>query len=134
MYSRYVAFTQALVATLGSLALSELVKLPPCVLCWYQRSMMYPLVVILAVGILRKERQLWQYVLPIAGIGWLIAAYHTLLQWKIIPDTLAPCVEGVSCTTIQVNLLGFITIPFMSLVAFTVIIGAMIFEWRSERE
>ncbi|TAK89155.1 disulfide bond formation protein B [Patescibacteria group bacterium] len=134
IYSRYIAFTQALVATLGSLALSEIAKLPPCVLCWYQRSMMYPLAIILAVGIVRRERQLWQYVLPLSLIGWIISLYHTLLQWKIIPDTLAPCVQGVSCTTVQVHLLGFITIPFMSLVAFTVIIGCMIVEWRSSDE
>jgi len=134
LYSRYVAFAQALIATLGSLALSELIKLPPCVLCWYQRSMMYPLAFILAIGILRRERALWQYVLPLATVGWLIAAFHTLLQWKIIPDAVAPCVQGISCTTVQVNLLGFITIPFMALTAFTVIIVAMIVEWRSERE
>lgn len=133
VYSRYVAFTQALVATLGSLVLSEIIKLPPCVLCWYQRTAMYPLVIILAIGILRGDRKLHQYVLPLAVIGWLLAAYHSLLQWKIIPDSLAPCVEGISCTTLQVNLLGFITIPFMSLVAFTVIIASMIVEWRSER-
>lgn len=134
VYSRYVAFAQALVATLGSLALSEIINLPPCVLCWYQRTAMYPLVIILAIGILRGDRKLWQYVLPLAGIGWLLAAFHTLLQWKIIPDAVAPCVQGISCTSVQVNLLGFITIPFMALVAFTVIIAAMIVEWRSDRE
>lgn len=133
VYSRYVAFAQALVATLGSLVLSEIIKLPPCVLCWYQRTAMYPIVIILVIGILRGDRKLHQYVLPLAIIGWLIAGYHTLLQWKILPDSLAPCVEGISCTTLQVNLLGFITIPFMSLVAFTVIIASMIVEWRSER-
>lgn len=133
IYSRYVAFAQALVATLGSLVLSEIIKLPPCVLCWYQRTAMYPIVIILAIGILRGDRKLHQYVLPLAIIGWLIAGYHTLLQWKILPDELAPCLEGISCTSLHVNLLGFITIPFMSLVAFTVIIVSMIIEWRSER-
>lgn len=134
LYARYVAFTQALVATVGSLFLSEIVQLPPCVLCWYQRAMMYPLVLIIGIGILRTEKKLYQYVLPVAGIGWVIAAYHSLLQWKIIPDALAPCVEGISCTTVQINYLGFITIPFMSLVAFTVIIACMLIEWRITRE
>lgn len=133
-YTRYIAFTQALVATVGSLFLSEIINLPPCVLCWYQRALMYPLVAIIGVGILRTEKKLYQYVLPLAGIGWLIAAYHSLLQWKIIPDALAPCVQGVSCTTVQINYLGFITIPFMALVAFTVIIACMLIEWRSSDE
>lgn len=131
IYSRYVAFTQALVATIGSLFLSEIVHLPPCLLCWYQRIAMYPLVVILGVGILRRDQKLYQYALPLAAIGWAIALYHSLLQWHIIPDRLAPCVQGISCTTVQVHLLGFITIPFMSLVAFSIIVGALLVEWRS---
>ena len=91
---------------------------------------MYPLAFIIGIGILRGDKKLYQYVLPLATIGWLIALYHSLLQWKIIPESAAPCVQGISCTTIQVNILGFITIPFMSLAAFSVIIAFMIVEWR----
>lgn len=95
---------------------------------------MYPLAFILGIGILRGDKKLYQYVLPLASIGWMLALYHSLLQWKIIPENAAPCVQGISCTTIQVNLLGFITIPFMSLVAFSVIIAFMIVEWRKTRD
>jgi disulfide bond formation protein DsbB len=130
----YLAFAMALVATLSSLFLSEVRHLPPCVLCWYQRTCMYPLVIILGVGILRGDRRLYQYVLPLAGIGWVIALYHSLLQWEIIPGSLAPCEAGVSCTTVQINWLGFITIPFMSLTAFTVIIMFMILEWKGAQK
>lgn len=134
IYSRYGAFAMALIATLGSLFLSEILKLPPCVLCWYQRLFMYPLAFIIGVGILRGDKKLYQYVLPLASVGWLIALYHSLLQWKILPENVAPCVQGISCTSIQVNLLGFITIPFMSLAAFSVIIAFMIVEWRKSRD
>lgn len=134
VYARYAAFTMALIATSGSLFLSEVLHLPPCVLCWYQRTMMYPLVFILLIGILRGDRKLYQYVLPLASIGWVIALYHSLLQWKIIPEYVAPCQSGISCTTVQVNLMGFVTIPFMSLVAFTVIIATMTIEWRTSNE
>ena len=47
----YAAWVIALLSTLGSLFFGEIMKLPPCTLCWYQRICMYPLVVILAVGI-----------------------------------------------------------------------------------
>jgi len=134
VYARYVAFAQAAIATCGSLFLSEIMHLPPCVLCWYQRICMYPIVIIMAVGISRRDRKLYQYVLPLAIAGWGVALYHSLLQWKILPEYVAPCQAGISCTSIQVNLLGFITIPFMSLAAFSVIIGAMIVEWRTTRE
>jgi disulfide bond formation protein DsbB len=121
-FACYGAFTVALLATLGSLVMSEAFGLVPCVLCWYQRIFMYPLVIVVGVGILRRDGT-WPYTaLPLAAIGWLIALYHSLLQWSIIPEKLAPCVEGISCTSKQIDWLGFITIPFMSLVAFTAII------------
>ncbi len=130
IYATYAAFGISLLATVGSLFLSEILHLPPCALCWYQRVFMYSLPFILGVGILRKDAKLYEYVLPLASVGWAVAFYHTLLQWKIIPDQLAPCATGISCTTVQVSLLGFITIPFMSLVAFTVVISLMLLEWK----
>src|SRR5579864_5425272 len=95
----YIAWVQSLLAMLGSLYFSEIKKFPPCILCWYQRILMYPLVLIIAVGILRKDKNLPHYVLPLSAIGTIIAVYHNLLYMNIIPESLAPCVAGVSCTT-----------------------------------
>lgn len=120
-YFLHTAFAQALIATSGSLYFSEVMKLPPCVLCWYQRIAMYPLVVILAAGILRRDDKVWQYALPFSLAGLIIAVYHNLLYWKIIPEAITPCMLGISCTTKFFEWFGFITIPFLSLVAFTVI-------------
>lgn len=122
----YIALVQAIVATLGSLYFSNVLMYPPCVLCWYQRIAMFPLFIILIVGILRKNTEIYLYVLPAALIGWSIALYHNLLYYKIIPDDLAPCVTGVSCTTKFVEYFGFITIPLLSFIAFSVIILSML--------
>lgn len=122
----YIAFGQALVATLTSLFFSEILKFPPCVLCWYQRILMYPLVVILAVGILRKDRGVYLYTLPLSVIGMLIAIYHNLLYWNIIPESQAPCLLGVSCTTKFIEYFGFVTIPFLSFSAFLIITVCMV--------
>jgi disulfide bond formation protein DsbB len=102
-------------------------KLVPCVLCWYQRIFMYPLVIIMAVGILRKDKGIYHYVLPLSNLGLIIALYHNLLYYKILPESVQPCVLGISCTTKQIEWLGFITIPLMSLTAFTVITVCMLF-------
>lgn len=118
----YIAFAQALFASLGSLLFSEILHFPPCTLCWYQRAFMYPLVIILAVAISKKDPNVLAYATPFAIIGWLIAAYHVLLYYGIIPQSLAPCSQGVSCTTKFIEYFGFITIPFLSLTAFTVIL------------
>jgi|SRR5579872_6850807 len=120
-YILYIAWLQALVAMLGSLSFSEIFHFTPCVLCWYQRICMYPLFFILSVGIIEKNKNIYKYVLPLSLIGEVIAIYHNLLYYKILPESAAPCTLGVSCTTKYIEWFGFITIPFLSLVAFTVI-------------
>ncbi len=114
----YLAWIIALVATVGSLFFSEVMQLPPCVLCWYQRIAMYPLVVIIGIGIVTRDGQLRNYALPISLIGLAISIYHNLLYYNILPESIAPCTEGISCTSRQIELLGFITIPLMALAAF----------------
>ncbi len=124
-YALMLAWAQALVAMLGSLYFSEVLGFPPCVLCWYQRIALYPLVILIGVGIIRKDRNVIFYALPLAGIGWIISIYHNLLYYKIVPDTLAPCSLGVSCTTKFIEWYGFITIPFLALIGLTAIIALL---------
>jgi disulfide bond formation protein DsbB len=82
---------------------------------------MYPLVIIIFVGILRKDTKLYQYVLPMSVLGFCISLYHILLQNGILPEAIAPCTIGASCTVKYTGYFGFITIPVMSFTAFTVI-------------
>lgn len=133
-YSLYIAFAIAFAASIGSLILSEIFKLPPCVLCWYQRAMMYPIPFILAVGIVYKDKFVDRYVWPLVTIGWFVALYHSLLQWKILPETIAPCQAGVSCVTAQINWFGFLTIPFGSLLSFSGIIISLYLHRRFNGE
>lgn len=114
-------------ATIGSLIFSEVLKFPPCVLCWYQRIFMYPLVIILAVGIWKKDKNLPFFVLPLSVIGGGVALYHNLLYYKIIPEATIPCTLGISCTVKQIEWFGFVTIPFLSLLAFASITILMLF-------
>lgn len=117
----YLVWVIAALATAGSLFFSEVMELPPCILCWYQRIAMYPLVVIVAVGIVTNDRRWKLYVWPLSLAGLAIAVYHNLLYYHIIPESITPCTEGVSCTSVQLEWLGFITIPLMSLTAFIMI-------------
>jgi len=133
-YVVYLAWIQSVIATAGSLFLSEIMNFPPCKLCWYQRIAMYPLTILIAVGIIRKERKLYWYVLPFSVIGLGIAFYHNLLNYHLLPDSVSSCTAGVSCATDYFNLLGFITIPFLSFVAFLVISICMIIFWQDNRK
>lgn len=127
----YLAWAQALLATAASLFLREVLGYPPCVLCWYQRIAMYPLVPLIAAGILRRDRGIHLYVLPLSVIGLAIALSHNLLYIGIIPEAASACRAGVSCTTRFFEWFGFITIPFLSLTAFALITIAMLLYGRT---
>lgn len=117
----YAAWVQALAATAGSLYFSEVRDYPPCELCWYQRILMYPLTVIIAVGIARRDSGLYWTVLPLSFAGLAAATYHNLLQQGVIAESFTSCQIGIPCEAKLIEWLGFITIPMMSLTAFFVI-------------
>ncbi len=117
----FTSWIIATVATLGSLFFSQVMEFTPCVLCWYQRIAMYPLVIILLVGALKAPESTFLFSAPLVLIGWLIALYHNLLHYEIVPESASPCLEGVSCSTVYIEWFGFITIPILSLLAFTMI-------------
>jgi disulfide bond formation protein DsbB len=123
----YLAWIMALVATVGSLFFSEVMQLPPCVLCWYQRIAMYPLVAIIGIGIITGDNRLKNYAFPLCLIGLAISIYHNLLYYGLIPESITPCTEGISCTSRQIEWLGFITIPLMALTAFVGVALCLIF-------
>jgi disulfide bond formation protein DsbB len=129
----YLAWAIALVATVGSLFFSEVMQLPPCVLCWYQRIAMYPLVIIIGIGIATRDSRMRNYALPVCLIGLAVSIYHNLLYYRIIPESLAPCVQGISCTSKQIEWFGFITIPLMALTAFVGLALCLLFYKPGEK-
>ena len=123
----------ATTGTLGSLFFSEVMGLKPCVLCWYQRIFMYPLVVIFIVGLFPLDRSVFRYAFPIAIIGLGFAIYHYLLYSGYIPENLQPCDKDASCAEINLELLGFITIPMLSILSYTAIIVLLLIFRRRTR-
>jgi len=113
-------------STLGSLFFSEVLELPPCSLCWYQRIFMFPLAIVLGVGAFMSDLRSIRYALPLALGGLLFAGYHVLLHAGVISESLAPCQQGVSCAKIQYELFGFLSIPVMSLLGFGAVVGGLI--------
>ncbi len=123
----------AFVASAGSLYYSEVVGFVPCVLCWYQRIAMYPLVPVLAVGTLRKDRNAWAYGTPLAVIGLLIALYHVMIQFRPALDVGA-CGTGVPCTARYLAVFGFVSIPVMASGGFLLILGLLLAARAGYRE
>lgn len=127
----FLCWMVASISTLGSLFFSEIMQLPPCALCWYQRVFMYPLAVIFLVGLFPFDKGIIRYALPLALAGWGFAFYHYLVYSGVIPEDIQPCSQGVSCSETYLDLFGFLTIPMLSLISFSTIIVLLFIVKRS---
>ncbi len=132
----WAAWAVALVSMLGSLYFSQIANFVPCELCWYQRIAMYPLVVILLVGALRRDvRAAVQYAFVLPIIGVLIATYHIYIEATPSAEPAACRVGGTSCATKWIEKFGYITIPVLAITAFAAILTLLAFAWsRRPRE
>lgn len=120
-YGVFFAWIVSLVATGGSLFLSEVLGYMPCSLCWFQRIFMYPLVILLGRAAIRDDRSIVGYAVPLSVIGGLISVYHYAKQKVPGFDEMAPCTAGVPCGTDYLDWFGVITIPLLALIAFILI-------------
>jgi len=115
-----LAFFVALTCTLGSLYLSEVAKFPPCELCWFQRIVMYPQVIILGIAALRRDVLVKWYSVPLVLIGIGISIYHYLVER--FPSTVTfSCTADVPCSTVWVWKFHFLSIPAMAGIGFALI-------------
>lgn len=117
-----VTWLLALLSTIAVLFVGEVMGQAPCLLCWFQRTFMFPLAVIIGVACYVSDFGVWRYGLPIAAMGWLIALYHSLLYTGVIPEGIKPCGAGPSCSGAEMTILGALPLPLLSLGVFTVII------------
>ena len=122
----WLAFLVALTATLGSLYFSEILGYEPCRLCWFQRILMYPQVLLLGLALSYRDRKIGRYVVPLSVIGACISIYHYVIQ-RTGPLV---CNVGVPCTSQYTFNYGYITIPMMALTAFLMIIASQGSIWR----
>lgn len=111
----------SIVATTGSLYFSEVMKFVPCTLCWYQRILMYPLAILFGFGFFTKDKHIFNYTYPLILIGYLLSFYHFGIQKLGFHHPMQSCNTGVPCTGHYINWFDFITIPFLSLTAFTLL-------------
>lgn len=117
----FSAWLIAMVSTLAALFLGEVMGYTPCVLCWYQRIAMFPLVLVLAAGLFPFDPRVVRYALPLALAGLGLALFHLALTAGWIPESIRPCQQGVPCSNIPVIWFGFVTIPLLSVLSFSLI-------------
>lgn len=125
-----LAFIIALTSMLGSLFYSQIMKFPPCDLCWFQRIFMYPQAIILGIALIKKDKHIIDYCLALSGIGLLFSIYHNYIIYQASKITM--CTDSiVSCTTQYLTEYGYVNIPVMALTAFILIIGLLSLQRQS---
>ncbi|MET3728473.1 disulfide bond formation protein DsbB [Fictibacillus halophilus] len=121
-----IAWIASIVSMVGSLFFSEVMKFVPCNFCWYQRILMYPLVILLGVAFYKQDYKVTRYVLPLSILGIIVSGYHYALQKIPALKAFEVCTSGVPCSGQYINWLGFITIPLLAFVGFTIITISML--------
>ena len=112
--------------TCASLFLQFGEQLEPCDLCWFQRICMYPQALVLGIAVLTGDRYMVRrYMIPLASIGSVISVVHIdlprLMQWFGV-TTVPGCSLTAPCTAQPITEFGFVTIPYMALSGFLLII------------
>lgn len=116
-----LAWAIALVASLSVLFIGEILGQKPCVLCWFQRAFMFPLAIVLGLGLWWQDQNVGRYGIALALGGAVVALWHMGLYAGLIPEKIQPCsASGPSCTDANQSVLG-IPIPLMALVSFALI-------------
>jgi disulfide bond formation protein DsbB len=124
-FGMYLALLAAWVSTSGSFYMSEVLGWEPCRWCWYQRIFMYPLALVIALGLIKKDKHLPHYALLLAVPGACASVYHILLQKVPYLKALETCAETNPCSADYLIRLGvpFVTIPMLALLGFAIVIG-----------
>ncbi len=119
----------AILATMASLTYQFIYKTPVCELCWWQRIFLYPIEVIAAVAIWKKTKEAHITVAILAAIGLFFASYHYYYHFQafVLGNKFTlPCSYGgllPACTDSPILVFGFITIPFMAVLTFIVMLS-----------
>jgi disulfide bond formation protein DsbB len=130
----FTAWAVSILAMFGSLYFSEIRQYEPCELCWYQRIMMYPFAVILGLAVIKKDYRISLYTMVLSAVGAGTSIYHYSIQKiSFMADHAATC-GRVPCTGQYINWFGFITIPFLALIAFIIIFICSYLVWKNSKE
>lgn len=118
-----IGFLVSLLAGLFSLVYSEIIKFPPCELCWYQRIFLFPQVFLFGVALWKKDKKVVKYAIPLLSVGFVVSAYQNFVYYFGESGSVPCDASGVSCYQHLVSEFGgYISVPMLSLTAFLALI------------
>lgn len=112
-----------IVATVGSLFYSQIVNLPPCSLCWIQRILLFPQIIIIGFALYYESRKAIRLSAILSVLGIMFAGYHSYLQYGGgVSSAICNFLGGISCSQRYFIEFGYITMPIMSLTIFVLLL------------
>lgn len=112
-----LSFVLVLFSIFISLYYSEIAHYQPCLLCWIQRILLFPQILIVGIAWLKDYKKACWILLPLNILGLGVASYHYIIQ--IFPSESLTCTSnGTSCSFYQFMNYGYITIPMMTITLF----------------
>lgn len=131
----FLGFLASLGALLASVYYSNVAGYEPCLLCWYQRILLWPQALIFGLALLKKKDQsVVDYAIFLSVVGALIAIYHVYIEFGGTDILNCDAVEGaVSCSRRYVQEFRYVTMPVMSLTTFVGIMVTMLCAKRRTR-
>lgn len=133
IHAKVILIVIILGAMAGSYIQSLVIGFPPCELCWTQRLMLIPQLLVLVWAILKKKaNDIIMFLLPLSVIGAVVALYQSFVQWGIGGSLLGCTSVGGDCAKIYVIEYGYITIPFMSFTIFVYLLATTLIYYKSK--
>ena len=129
----YWAWLTALISTLFALYLGEIQHWPICQLCWYQRTCLFPLTIILGIAAYHDDHNITLYAMPLACLSLIFASYQYIEQHFSSLANIGFCAQGPSCQAIHFKLLGFITLPLLSAIGSSLILILLFLNRKTSR-
>ena len=123
-------------AVVGSISLSQIAGFVPCELCWIQRIFLFSQPILLLVAMVRREKSIVSYLLPLSILGAIVSIYHSIVQWGYGGSLLGCTSVGGECAKVYIHQYGYITIPFMAFTTFAylILISILYYKSRSSKE
>ncbi len=125
-----LGFIISIIGLLGSLIYSNVIGYAPCMFCWYARIFLYPQVLLYGIAFYKKDIGVTRYTFPLTVFGIIFGTYHYIIE--TLQYSPLPCsAGGVSCLTRYVYEWNFVTIPFMVLVLFLLLLAIVVASKRN---
>lgn len=112
-----VALLATIVASGFTLVYSDVFGFVPCSLCWFQRMFLYPQIVLLLIGMYRKDAGVALYGIALSIIGAVVSLYQHAIQMGGSEFVACP-VSGGDCAQRIVFEFGYVTFPLMAFTLF----------------